>query len=96
MVQEVCINHKRPDIPNDCAPLLSSLIQECWQPTPEKRPSFHRMLQDFVFDKIVVQTKINDIQARKFWEKYFLGEVSILISLFFTNFNKQKKSGLYQ
>ncbi len=52
MVQAVCVQHKRPEIPPTAPPSLAdcilfsidaqhaerSVIQKCWSPNPEERP----------------------------------------------------------
>jgi serine/threonine protein kinase len=35
----------RPKVPKDTPPLLSFLIQDCWQKEPEKRPSMEHLLE---------------------------------------------------
>ena len=41
---------ERPSIPNNCLPMLKSLIIECWAQDPVQRPSFgeiqHRLAEE--------------------------------------------------
>jgi len=35
----------RPEIPEDCLPIYKKLMQVCWLPAPEMRPSFEKILK---------------------------------------------------
>ena len=39
------VKGSRPKIPSDCPPLLSFLVQDCWQMAPEKRPTMEHLLE---------------------------------------------------
>lgn len=39
------IKGDRPSIPKDCPTALKKLIRACWDPKPQKRPSFQRILE---------------------------------------------------
>lgn len=41
-----CPQHERPPIPKRLEPSLKDLINRCWHPDPNKRPSFERILQE--------------------------------------------------
>jgi len=45
LLMEVAVNGKRPKIPVHCPTALASLIAECWDANPKKRPSFADILK---------------------------------------------------
>jgi Leucine-rich repeat (LRR) protein len=44
LMQAVAIQHKRPTIHLAWPAALCNLFQECWQPNPEARPTFHTII----------------------------------------------------
>jgi len=72
MLDQVCIENQRPPIPENCPKTLESVISACWNPIPEKRPRFEKLLKDRVFDEIVLEYMINDKLGREMWKKNFL------------------------
>jgi serine/threonine protein kinase len=48
-LEENPLKARRPDlgqVPRDCPELLLSLMQTCWSDSPDKRPSFHQIVDD--------------------------------------------------
>jgi serine/threonine protein kinase len=43
--QAIISEHLRPTIPRDWPPLLATMLRECWDPEPHKRPTFDAILR---------------------------------------------------
>ncbi|KAL6072003.1 Dual specificity protein kinase [Balamuthia mandrillaris] len=79
---EVVLNrNERPPIPSNCPAVLRTLIEECWQPDPKKRPNFKEIAERM--DVVVVHSAISDAVGRSFWERYFLKEGEVNSKTFF-------------
>jgi hypothetical protein len=39
------VNGERPIIPNHVYPVMKTLIERCWSPDPDNRPSFNDILE---------------------------------------------------
>ena len=48
--QHVVIDGKRPAIPPRCPPQLATLIKQCLEYDPEKRPTFQQILDSHALD----------------------------------------------
>src|SRR5580692_1082210 len=73
-VHAVCVKDERPPLPDDMHTTLKTLLTECWQKTPDKRPSFGQITDrlemamiDVTFDKDPISATI--------WKKNFNGQV---------------------
>jgi hypothetical protein len=42
---------KRPPITENCPTKLAQLMEQCWHPDPQERPSFASILQSHVLDE---------------------------------------------
>jgi len=75
----VVIAGKRPPIPDNCPPNLKKLIQDCWNESPEKRPSFQQILESHVLDDVIVDAIISEENAlgRQFWKENFASKEEI-------------------
>ncbi|KAL6064801.1 Dual specificity protein kinase [Balamuthia mandrillaris] len=72
LVEAVCLEHKRPPLPKSIPQSLRDLVNACWHPEPEKRPSFEELIPRF--DEIIVDGVINDTVGRALWRSRFLGK----------------------
>jgi len=87
-VEVICENNERPPIPSDMHPSLQSLLEECWQQNPKRRPSFKDILEKL--DVAMVDTTItNDVDAANMWKKNWIGEIQTSWVKFSTIFYKQ-------
>jgi len=68
----VCIQNKRPTIPDGCLPALRYLIERCWHADYRKRPSFSEIA--FRINEVLVDCVIEDEAGREFWKKQFLAD----------------------
>lgn len=75
LVDAVCLEHRRPPLPKDIPQSLRDLINACWHPETDKRPSFEEIIPRF--DDIIIDGIINDPLGRGFWRQYFLGKTTI-------------------
>lgn len=57
-------NTLRPPIPECCDPEWRTLMEQCWSPDPESRPSFTEITNRLRAMSFALQTKGNNIQAR--------------------------------
>lgn len=65
-------------VPDWCpSDTLRKLIEECWHPDPNMRPSFSKLLAQHTFPRILLEAEISDPKARDFWGKYFLVETAV-------------------
>jgi serine/threonine protein kinase len=46
LANKVLRNEKRPEIPDNCNPLLRSIIERCWHPNPATRPAAQVVLDE--------------------------------------------------
>ncbi|XP_049851659.1 dual specificity protein kinase shkC-like isoform X2 [Schistocerca gregaria] len=65
----VCKRDERPLISPSVEPRLKSLIERCWDPNPEKRPSTVEILKEL--DIILINVAIKDSYGRIFWTQNF-------------------------
>jgi len=75
-VHAVCVKDERPQLPDDMHTTLKTLLTECWQKTPDKRPSFGQItdrlemaMMDVTFDKDPISATI--------WKKNFNGQQNV-------------------
>jgi len=75
--EAICIHNARPPIPKDAVPSLGYLMQKCWHPKPEDRPTFKEVV--FRLDEILVDCYLQHGEGRKwieegreFWKTHFL------------------------
>lgn len=66
----VCYKHARPQIPPNTNPNLRTLIECCWQPDPERRPSFPQIVN--ALEHVMVDCAISDEVGRRLWKEKFL------------------------
>lgn len=78
LVEGVTKHGIRPDIPADCPEKLKQLIQQCWNPSPENRPSFASILKSNILDEIMIDCVISEPNkvGREMWKKHFLEKAS--------------------
>merc|ERR1712093_400893 len=60
LIAAVCDEEERPKIPADCPPALRDLIESCWHPDPEKRPTFQAMLEKMMFEKVLIEHTLHE------------------------------------
>lgn len=77
----VCVKHYRPAIPQRTHPSLKSLIECCWQPDPNHRPSFPEIVH--ALEYIIIDCAIQDEIGRRIWKEHFLKQVWKFIFYFF-------------
>lgn len=77
LIAAVCDEEERPKIPADCPPALRDLIESCWHPDPEKRPTFQAMLEKMMFEKVLIEHTLHEATGRDFWIKYFLTQTKV-------------------
>eukprot|EP01122_Echinamoeba_exundans_P007771 TRINITY_DN2460_c0_g1_i5.p1 TRINITY_DN2460_c0_g1~~TRINITY_DN2460_c0_g1_i5.p1 ORF type:complete len:418 (+),score=102.28 TRINITY_DN2460_c0_g1_i5:342-1595(+) len=68
--EAVCKYGERPPIPPNTEPVLRNLIERCWHPNPEFRPSFHQIIKEL--DVVLIHVAISDAYGRLFWQQHFL------------------------
>lgn len=89
----VCDEHERPPIAKDCPASLASLIEACWQHSPNLRPDFTGVVTSL--RDIGMEVTIPDPLGRKLWLDHFGREGQVPWKLFkeqFTPFLTQRTS----
>jgi len=79
MMDGVTRKGKRPDIPEDCPSKLKELMQACWNPDPNNRPSIAKILSSHILDEVIIEAMIspkNDL-GRAIWKEKFLEKVVV-------------------
>jgi len=80
----ICVLNERPPIPDDCPPLLRSLMVDCWAADPADRPEFSEVVAriDGVIEEIeilefarVIDESVGEPEANAFWKRHFLTQV---------------------
>jgi len=66
----ICIDKMRPPIPDTCNPNLKTLIENCWHPNPNMRPTFKEIIPRI--EDIMVDLAVEDMLGRDFWKTYFI------------------------
>lgn len=61
------MRHERPPIPEDLVPSLKNLMTACWDPDPNKRPSFKEIIDQL--DNVIVDCAVRDEDGRNFWKQ---------------------------
>jgi hypothetical protein len=51
---------------------------QCWSPSPDKRPSFSKLLGSRIFEEIIMETAVGDRLGRDMWKKSFSTKVSLI------------------
>mmetsp|Transcript_51575 Transcript_51575/g.129377 ORF Transcript_51575/g.129377 Transcript_51575/m.129377 type:complete len:611 (-) Transcript_51575:33-1865(-) len=71
----ICEENERPPIPGNCPPALKTLMEQCWDADPKKRPSMPEV--EKVLEQIIVDAAIPDECGRVFWKDFFIDEESL-------------------
>eukprot|EP01120_Amphizonella_sp_Union-15-10_P006358 TRINITY_DN2020_c0_g1_i1.p1 TRINITY_DN2020_c0_g1~~TRINITY_DN2020_c0_g1_i1.p1 ORF type:complete len:534 (+),score=75.00 TRINITY_DN2020_c0_g1_i1:103-1602(+) len=82
VIKKLVWDNYRPEISEDCPEDLKSLIVQCWDDDPEKRPSFDEVLQ--LLDHIIVNVAVDDTNGREFWKQNFLAKEKVSWKSFWT------------
>ena len=85
---DICMQHVRPVIPENCNATLRELITQCWHPDPNARPSFTQITERLETEVIPscenqfyinrIHSMIEDPNARNFWELFFFTDAEAL------------------
>ncbi|PRP80501.1 hypothetical protein PROFUN_11723 [Planoprotostelium fungivorum] len=65
-LEDAVLAGKRPEIPTECVTTFRNLIEDCWQPDPERRPTFKVILSRLV-DQVIPDVAPNAKQHVRFW-----------------------------
>ena len=76
LVDAVCIEKRRPPLPQDIPTSLKTLIHSLWHPEPSERPKFKDIVPSF--DEVIIDGLLRETAARQFWRTHFLGRDKIL------------------
>jgi len=90
-MEAICVKGERPPIPKDCLPSLRSLLEECWQKDPAKRPDFTEINQRL--NNILVEAAISEPDAQAFWKEKFLSTKRLQKSV---KFDKEFAPAIYR
>jgi len=69
LIEEICQKGTRERIPEECPPSLRKLIEQCWSPLPEQRPTFLQLISQL--DECILEIAISDKEARRMWKRHF-------------------------
>lgn len=78
--EAICVYHDRPKIPEGCVESLKSLMEDCWAPNPNDRPSFEDIISRI--NLVIIDCAIRDEVGRQFWTKYFPDKTTVYWSEF--------------
>eukprot|EP01104_Vermistella_antarctica_P014036 TRINITY_DN4345_c0_g1_i1.p1 TRINITY_DN4345_c0_g1~~TRINITY_DN4345_c0_g1_i1.p1 ORF type:complete len:583 (+),score=95.87 TRINITY_DN4345_c0_g1_i1:118-1866(+) len=76
----VCIQHVRPNIPQETDPSIRSLIEQCWHPDPNQRPTFPDIVK--ALDHIIIDCAARDPHGRIMWKQRFLEQEEVKWNVF--------------
>jgi len=91
----ICREGERPVIPQGTPKSLSSLMQDCWQHQPERRPTMGEVVErlDVIYKECLqlegirwIEHFVDDRNAQIFWQKFFLGKKDVPWQDFYTHF----------
>eukprot|EP01087_Luapelamoeba_hula_P000429 TRINITY_DN1031_c0_g1_i1.p1 TRINITY_DN1031_c0_g1~~TRINITY_DN1031_c0_g1_i1.p1 ORF type:complete len:938 (+),score=189.16 TRINITY_DN1031_c0_g1_i1:209-3022(+) len=74
LIMSVCDDQIRPEIPEGTSTGCANLIKACWADNPDDRPSFKDILEQRLFEKILIESEISDPSAAAFWGEFFCTE----------------------
>eukprot|EP01125_Pyxidicula_operculata_P008052 TRINITY_DN2723_c0_g2_i1.p1 TRINITY_DN2723_c0_g2~~TRINITY_DN2723_c0_g2_i1.p1 ORF type:complete len:520 (-),score=121.37 TRINITY_DN2723_c0_g2_i1:64-1623(-) len=87
-VKAVCEEGERPSLPEDMHPCLKKLLEDCWQPKADKRPSFEEIIARLNV-AMVDCTITNDSVASTMWKKNWSSELQTTWAQFSTVLYKE-------
>jgi len=85
------VKGERPPIPKNCLPSLRSLLEDCWQKDPNKRPDFTDINQRL--NNILVEAAIVEADGQAFWKEKFLSAKKLQKAV---KFDKEFAPALYR
>lgn len=79
LIDRVAHKHQRPVIPDNIEPRHKDLLNKSWHLDPSMRISFDEMLKSNVFDEIIIEQSISEVnhRGRHFWKLVFPGKYEI-------------------
>lgn len=81
-IEAIIVDGERPPIPEKCEPTLRSLLSTCYDINPAKRLSFADMLNQKLFEKILIEHVVHSRSAQKFWKSQLLEDDAVDFSVF--------------
>jgi len=87
VINKVSKKKERPEIPESCTPKLRKLIENCWHPDIDVRPSFSEILPEIRL--CIVESSIFDPDGIKFWMEYFPDQQEVDFDTFSNHFVKE-------
>jgi serine/threonine protein kinase len=76
-IRNVGVEGKRPTIPDDCPPLLSRLITDCWAQNPQSRPTFESIVEANIFSQIIIESCIDSPDGQALWKRHFDNSIQV-------------------
>jgi len=79
LIDRVAHKHQRPVIPDNTEPRHKELLNKCWHQDPLQRPNFDEMLKSNIFDEVIIDHSISELnhRGRHFWKMVFPGKYDI-------------------
>jgi len=69
LIEEICQKGTREKIPDNCPSSFKKLIQSCWAPLPEQRPTMLNLITQL--DECLSDVAISDKEGRRMWRRHF-------------------------
>jgi len=84
LIDRVAHKHQRPVIPDTTETRHKELLDRCWHQDPALRPNFDEMLRSNVFDEVIIDHAISELnhRGRHFWKMVFPGKWEIPWAVF--------------
>eukprot|EP01117_Protostelium_nocturnum_P008583 TRINITY_DN3082_c0_g1_i1.p1 TRINITY_DN3082_c0_g1~~TRINITY_DN3082_c0_g1_i1.p1 ORF type:complete len:376 (+),score=93.90 TRINITY_DN3082_c0_g1_i1:158-1129(+) len=85
LIERVAHRHQRPVIPESTPDKYRDLLNRCWHKDPASRPSFEELLKTNIFDDIIIESSISELnhRGRHFWKMVFPGKWEISWPVFY-------------
>jgi len=69
--EAVCVKNERPKVPAKYhGTKLEAILKRCWAPSPQDRPTFTQLVEEF--NELLIDTGINDKEAAAMWKRNFI------------------------
>ncbi|EGG24853.1 SH2 domain-containing protein [Cavenderia fasciculata] len=86
LLDGVVYKQNRPTMNDNWTSKLKLLLTRCWDPLPNRRPSFDEITNHKLLDHILIEGILQDQNGRQFWTHNFIGKTEVQWNQFYQAF----------